>query len=332
MIGGAGGAIYGAASADPRMGESRLSRALWGAGIGAVGGGIGGAMIGAGINRAKGVVSGLAAGPKAPSALALQRMKNARSIREQISRESVSNGVMGWNRTGGWAGRGSPVRLNREPRVWSKAKGAFGNALRRAKAHKRSWTRNHRAAKTNKVYANARKMLPKARRDFWTARAEPYANSIRRFPGESQAIEQPIPLTQRNWSNAVSARPIKSVGSPGREASPIDLMNRTTISPAEEARWAGRRNQINARTAGLNPIGGGAYPPGTPRGEGWVMPNFSAPRTATESQRAARMANRGNSLAAFAAGQYAPTRATTVDALAAGFGEQAQGMRSLLGF
>lgn len=335
LIGGAAGGIYGAVSADPRMGESRLKGALWGVGIGGVGGAIGGLAIGAGIGKAKGALAGL--GPKAPSANALAKMANARAIREQMSKESITRGIMGWRKSGGG---GAPIRLNREPRAFTKMRGAFGSAVRRAKNYKRQWASNHRAAKSNRIYANARKMLPKARKDFWVNRAEPYLPPEGGWPASA-----PAPYATQRPPIPNSAL-IKGMPSPSRSA---------MVSPTDEARWAGRRDQIigkHAPWAAQSP--GITMPPvrGMPAGSSpaalvspadearWASRRqqindryFTTPaddaRWASRKAQILARQNKSSSLDNFA---YGPSRSDAMDSYAAGLGEDADIVRMMLGF
>lgn len=103
-------------------------------------------------------------------------------------------------------GGSTATRLNREPRALTGARGAFGSAVRRAKNYKRQWMSNHR---TNQVYKNARKMLPGARKDKWVNEANKY-----------------LPNPAWGATPSVSMSPVRSVGSPGAGAAPLDLLNR----------------------------------------------------------------------------------------------------------
>lgn len=175
LAGGVAGGIYGAASADPRadLGDTAV-RALWGAGIGAVGGGIAGSMIGAGITKATPGIKGAAG--KAKDAFNKMRgaaddiPMTAAEIKYAAKSKSKADRVM---RNAARRKRHHAVIMRRRDRrdvygpslasrAGSRVKGAMGSSLSRVKNYKRNFMARHR---TNRIYKNASRMLPNARRN-----------------------------------------------------------------------------------------------------------------------------------------------------------------------
>ena len=196
LLGSAAGGIYGAASVDRRTDPytSRLEAGLWGAGIGALGGGIGGSIMGAGarkagpmIDKAKNALSkfGQTADDIPMSALEMKGaarvakhknkvIKNA----QRLYRKQEKN-PLAWDIARGRGG------LNKRSRV----RGAFGSAVRRAKNTKRQVMRKLRLDRTGRVNRNARRAIPRARRNQQEMRDLGYGADVNKYQTSAAEAE-----------------------------------------------------------------------------------------------------------------------------------------------